>query len=298
MGIDISKDNIHNPKDGVCARFINLKKDWRKTINGLFIYGDSSKLIDNGDFATNDDKQEEAISKFVIEQVMGKTPKKERFGKYIEKLYNVAGGLFDIGSIQFAIHYMFKDKVSINSFAKNCSDMVKPGGYFIGTCYDGEKIFKLLSTVEKDNASELYIDEKKVWAVIKKYDKETFTKHDSLGYTIGVYQESINKVLDEYIVHFSYLTEIMGQYGFIPESPTKDIPPIDSFERFYGTSGIKMTEQEKIISFLNNYFIFKKVTNMSPSDTLNIYNRNIQGEEIDYSVGKPEKTGVFIKLRK
>jgi hypothetical protein len=298
LGIDISKDNIHNPKDGVCARFINLKKDWRKTINGLFIYGDSSKLIDNGDFATNDDKQEETISKFVIDQVMGKTPKKERFGKYIEKLYNVAGGLFDIGSIQFAIHYMFKDKVSVNSFAKNCSDMVKPGGYFIGTCYDGEKIFKLLSTVEKDNASELYIDEKKVWAVIKKYDKETFTKHDSLGYTIGVYQESINKVLDEYIVHFDYLKEIMGQYGFIPESPTKDIPAIDSFERFYGTSGIKMNEQEKIISFLNNYFIFKKVTNMSPSDTLKVYNTNILGEEIDYSVGKPEKTGIFIKLTK
>jgi len=298
LGIDISKDNIHNAKDGACARFINLKKDWKKTINGLFIYGDTSKLIDSGDFATNDDKQEEAISKFVIDQVMGKKPKQERFGKYIEKLYNVAGGLFDIGSIQFAVHYMFKDKVSINGFAKNCCDTIKTGGYFIGTCYDGEKIFKLLSSVETDKSSELYIDEKKVWAVIKKYDKETFSKNDSLGYTIGIYQESINKVLDEYIVHFDYLKEIMGQYGFIPESPNKDIPPIDSFERFYGTSGIKMTEQEKIISFLNNYFIFKKVNNMSTSESFKIYNRNIQGEEVNYSVGKPEKTGLTIILKK
>ena len=298
LGIDISIDNRHNPKDGVCARFITLKKDWKKTINGLFIYGDSSKLISDGDFATNDDKQEEAISKYVIEQVMGKTAKQERFGKYIEKLYNVAGDLFDIGSIQFAIHYMFKDKISINGFAKNCSDMIKPGGYFIGTCYDGEKIFRLLNSVGTNKASELYIDEKKVWAVIKKYEKETFTKNDSLGYTIGVYQESINKVLDEYIVHFDYLKEIMGQYGFIPESPNKDIPAIDSFERFYKTSGVVMTEQEQIISFLNNYFIFKKVNNMSPSDTLKIYNKNIQGEEVNYSVGKPEKTGLFIVLKK
>jgi hypothetical protein len=298
LGIDISKDNIHNPKDGACARFITLKKDWRKTINGLFIYGDSSKLIENGDFATNDDKQEEAISKYVVEQVMGKKPKQERFGKYIEKMYNIAGGLFDIGSIQFAVHYMFKDKISINGFAKNCSDMIKPGGYFIGTCYDGEKIFRLLDSVQTNKASELYIDEKKVWAVIKKYDKETFSKNNSLGYTIGVYQESINKVLDEYIVHFEYLKEIMGQYGFIPESPNKDIPAIDSFERFYANSGIVMSEQEQIISFLNNYFIFKKVTNMTPSETFKIYNRNIQGEEVDYSVGKPEKTGLFIILKK
>jgi hypothetical protein len=298
LGIDISKDNIHNPKDGVCARFINLKKDWKKTLNGLFIYGDTSKIIDTGEFALNDDKQEETISKFVIEQIMGKSVKQERFGKYIEKMYNIAGGLFDIGSIQFAIHYMFKDKASINAFAKNCSDTIKPGGYFIGTCYNGEKLFKMLNTVELNKSTELYIDEKKVWAIIKKYNNTLFAKEDSLGYKIGVYQESINKVLDEYLVNFEYLIEIMGQYGFIPESPNKDIPPISSFENVYKQSGVKMTEQEKIISFLNNYFIFKKVNSMTPSDTTKIYNTNVQGEELNYNVGKPYKLGKTIILKK
>ena len=35
----------------------------------------------------------------------------------------------------------------------------------------------------------------------------------SLGYAIGVYQESINKTFKEYLVNFNYFVRMMENYG-------------------------------------------------------------------------------------
>ena len=295
LGIDISKDNIHNPKSGVCSRYIGLKKKGGEIIDALFIHGDTSKLILNGDFAQDDDKEDERNSMFVIEQVMGNGTKTTAHDKYVTKLYGVASNLFDVGSIQFAVHYMFKDINTIHNFLKNCSDMIKVDGYLIGTCYDGESVFKELAP--HDEAREIYIDEKKVWAITKKYDAgDPFTKEDCLGYTISVYQESINKEIDEYLVHFPYFIEMMGQYGFIPHSPNSEINPIDTFESIYkrGTSVCTMTPEEQHISFLNKYFMFKKVRNVA---TAKIHEQFTQGEDVSYIVGEPKKMNVKIVLK-
>ena len=44
---------------------------------------------------------------------------KKTIGKGIEKMYGVAKELFDISSIQFALHYMFSDMVTLHTFIKN-----------------------------------------------------------------------------------------------------------------------------------------------------------------------------------
>ena len=40
------------------------------------------------------------------------------------------------------MHYYFKTEQTFNGFLQNLLDNVKVGGYFIGTCYNGMKIFK------------------------------------------------------------------------------------------------------------------------------------------------------------
>ena len=132
LGIDISKDNIHNPNDGVCARYLNLKKERGNVFDGLFIQGDSSKLYLTDEFS----EPTESISKFVLKQVMGVGSPDPSRGPYIAKMFNIAPQ-FDVGSIQFAIHYMFKDVYTVQKFAKNVRDLIALNGYFIGTCYDG-----------------------------------------------------------------------------------------------------------------------------------------------------------------
>jgi hypothetical protein len=271
LGIDISKDNIHNSKDGVCVRYLELRAKIRKLFDGIFIHGDTSKLIMSEAFAEQDNKEEEQTSKFVFQQIMGLKEKSSKF-PYVSSNYGVGRNLFDVGSIQFALHYMFRDRDTVHTFMKNCSDTIKVGGYLVGTCYDGTKIFQDLKDLKQDEKIEKYRAEdgknmKKIWGITKKYDSQVFEPNESsLGMTIGVYQESINKDFDEYLVNFTYLIDTLKQYGFEAEEkmPGTEFPGIGNFQILYD-SMIKrggtflMSEPEKEISFLNKYFVFKKI---------------------------------------
>lgn len=288
LGIDISPDNIHNPMDGACARYLELKKKRTNIFDALFIQGDSSKLYLTDEFA------EEEVSKFVLNQVMGVGTANPSRGPYVAKLFNIAPQ-FDVGSIQFAIHYMFKDMITIHNFVKNVSDLIALNGYFIGTCYDGMQLFTMLKGIDVGESKEIYIGDRKIWGVTKQYNLQDFNKDSCLGYTVSVYQESINNVIDEYLVNFDYLIEIMGAYGFILSSPKKDIAPLGTFEREYENSKFKMTPEEKTISFLNKYFIFKKVRNVN---TTQVHRSYTEGAEEPFMIGVPKKLGKKIVLRK
>ena len=297
LGIDISKDNIHNKKDGACARYIGVKQKNKQTPDALFIQGDSSKLIINSlttDDPLVDEPEEDKKSKFVLKQVLGVGKPDEKHGKYLAKQFGVAKQ-FDVGSIQFALHYMFENKFTLHNFLKNVSDLVKPGGYFIGTCYDGSKIFSMLDDVEENESKDIFVGSKKIWSVIKKYDNVEF--RDTLGLKIGVYQETINKVFDEYLVDFRYLVELMERYGFVLNSPVAEINPLGDFSTLYKKmqkdttiKKITMTEEESQISFLNNYFIFKKLHNV---DTSQVHQFYTQDQEV-----KTKSIGVPIRLNK
>ena len=110
--------------------------------------------------------------------------------------------------------------------------------------------------------------------ITKKYDRGEFTPDaSSIGYAIEVFEESINKRFIEYLVNFKYLTRVIENYGFVQltrdECNTLGFPEsIGSFKQLFvqmnqvkqDFGGAKnMSEQEKQLSFLNNYFIFKKV---------------------------------------
>jgi hypothetical protein len=106
----------------------------------------------------------------------------------------------------------------------------------------------------------------------------------SVGYPINVYQESINNVFKEYLVNFNYLKRIMEDYGFVLISRTEaehmNLPngtglfndlfywmeneiKRDPNEKYNYKKALYMSSDEKRISFLNRYFIFKKVRNVN-----------------------------------
>jgi len=312
LGIDISKDNIHNIKDGACTRYLELKLRKRNLFDALFIQGDTSKRIIGEDFAVQEDKEEEQKSKFVFQQVMGLTEKSRKFGSYIEHNYGVARNLFDVGSIQFAVHYMFKTKETFHTFMKNCADTIKVGGHFIGTCYDGNKIFQELKDLKEGEKIELYksedcksnTDMKKIWALTKKYNQTVFPPDEtSLGMTVGVFQETINKDFDEYLVNFPYFIETMKQYGFeiVDRMPGTDYPGCGNFSILYDSmvkrgGTFLMCDKEKTISFMNRYFVFKKIRKV---DSTLVY-KGFSKKEEEYfgKIGKAIKLNKPIKLTK
>ena len=224
-------------------------------------------------------------AKQITSSVFGNTAKDSKLGKGVAKYHSIGEEGFNISSCQFALHYFFKSKHVLHRFVANIAECTKIGGYFVGACYDGKKIFNMLKNREEGEEVELYHKNKKIWGVQKLYGKEEFNDDNtSLNYKIKVYQETINKAFDEYLVNFDYFIRIMENYGFqiIQDQDAADIGfPSGSglFEELfndmnkkvkiqprtktnYGTAQ-NMSDNEKEISFKNRYFIFKKTSNVN-----------------------------------
>ena len=280
FGIDLSKDNIENRLDGACARYLNYKKKMSTIPSAIFLNGNSGANIKSGDAFSNDK------NKNIMNAIFGIGTKNESaLGKGVYKNYGIAHNGFNVSSIMFALHYMFEKEEMLNEFLKNISQCTAINGYFIGCCFDGKKIFKMLESIENNESISLFKNSKKIWQITKKYDFKNFDNDESsLGYAIDIYQESINKTIREYLVNFDYLVRILENYGFVvlTDSEIKDInmsSSITSFETMYNQmtnklerdkdlrfqigNSLNMSDEEKQISFLNNCFIFKKVRNVS-----------------------------------
>ena len=279
FGIDISKDNIENRLDGACARFLIYRKKFKVMPYALFVNGNSTANIQNGD-ALYTDK-----GKQITRAVFGEGPKDETvLGKGVVRQYGKGNEGFNISSCQFAVHYFFENKRTLNNFLRNISECTKVGGYCIGTSYDGKMIFDALRETKQGESISILNGENKLWQITKQYDSEEFDDNiSSVGYAIDVYQESINKTFREYLVNYNYFTQLMENYGFVLLTHTEanDIGLPEStgmFNQLYGLmeNEIKrnkrkaleygkapnMTPSEKQISFYNRYFVYKKVRNV------------------------------------
>jgi len=310
-GIDISKDNIENRIDGVCARYLNSKKKNRNIFKAIFLPGDSSLNIKNGEsFSSERAKNTNAA-------LLGLGPKdKTILGENVYESYGIGKGGFDVGTIQFAIHYMFESVDKLHHFLKNVSENIKVGGYFVGTTYDGEEVFKYLKNVNKGESKTLMVKNKKIWEIQKQYDVDVFEdNYTSLGYAVDIYQETINKYFREYLVNFKYLTRMMEDYGFIvlAKEEASKIGMYDGIGSFkhlfqemellikknerhrsdYGES-LKMTPEEQTISFLNKYFIYKKIRNVDTKRIFKIHTK--QSDQDEALIYKPKKLKRRLKL--
>ena len=146
-------------------------------------------------------------------------------------------------------------------------------------------------------------NDKKMWEVTKRYDRDEFPNNSSsIGYGIDVFQESINKTAKEYLVNYDYLTRLLENYGFVlltrEEARNSNLPSSTGFfNDLYGemTSEIsrnprvaneygaapRMTANERTISFLNRYFVYKKTRNVDAEKVaVNLLGTSID-EELD-----------------
>jgi hypothetical protein len=209
-------------------------------------------------------------------------------GAGVYRQYGKAVDGFNISSCQFALHYFFENIEKLNQFLKNVSECTKVDGYFIGSCYDGATMFQALRSVEKGKSIGLMADDEKIWEITKEYSQTTYDPDIScVGYAIDVYQDSINKTIKEYLVNFTYFTELMRGYGFellkrdeavklgLPNSSgmfselfavmESEIQQDARQKSRYGSAPM-MTAKEKQISFYNRYFVFKKIASVDVED--------------------------------
>jgi hypothetical protein len=247
--------------------------------DALFLHGNSAQNIRDGD-AFEGHKE-----KIIAKAVFGEGPKiRADLGETVYKSYGIAQEGFNISSCQFALHYFFENVRTMHNFVRNVAECTRVGGIFTGTCWDGKTVFNLLRNKPCGDAFTIGRYGVKLFQITKMYDYTAFPDTElSLGYSISVFQESIGQHIVEYLVNFEFFRRVMENYGFVllnREEATQFGFPNGGTGMFdglyydmmasvhrepthrYGTAP-EMTEDEKFISFLNRYFIFRKVRHVS-----------------------------------
>jgi hypothetical protein len=302
FGIDVATDNIYNQNDGVCERYLQQRMKNFRMFDAVFLPGNSKFPIRDGS-AFSEYKTNQYKLKDITDSIFGAKKINTSLGKMVSDNYEIAKDGFNISSCQFAIHYFFENSEVLHNFLQNVSECTKIGGYFIGTCYDGETVFKKLQAGDYT----IYDENKKICDIQKKYRYETFTADNtSLGYAINVFQESINKYATEFLVHFDYFKQLMENYGFglLEVNKINGLNGSDMFDKlfnqmkkekglgYYYKDALNMSEKEKEISFLNRYFIFRKINNVNVK---NVRKTNITDVDTVAIPKSPTIPKMFIK---
>ena len=286
LGLDISS-NIQ----GAARRFYLSKLQKPKA---MFIQYDTGENIQDGSgFKGDKIERNQKLMNILFHNTM-KMPKEL---KEIQSNYKELGKKgFSIISSQFSIHYYFENELKLRSYLKNISDNCKKGGYFIGTCYDGKKIFQALDDQDRIEMKDDFGN--KVYSIEKKYtiDDFEYRKDDwsnLFGQEIEVEMSSIGQPIIEYLVNFELLFELMKEYGFqyvVPSLKGKESGIFDNMKYTYNkgfggfelilkdlrsiaskdkllrenfSQSLELFKEEnemlrKLTSF-NNWFIFQKI---------------------------------------
>ena len=238
----------------------------------MFIQYDTSKSIISGDGLMR--KEDKKYHDILF------TDNKSDLNK---RYRNLGKKGFDIISSQFSFHYYFKDEDTLRGYMDNISNLLNKGGYFIGTCYDGNKIFDSLKKGDIEMEDELG---NLVYSIKKNYDMETFdydpNDNQCYGKEINVYMSTIGQELPEYLVNFEFVVDIMKEYGLElvdVKSNTLSGNGIGNFENIIDNlESIKEKDKYlkthkakdilkmknstntklKLLSSFNNWFIFQK----------------------------------------
>ena len=159
----------------------------------------------------------------------------------IQKINNLDNNeKYDIISCQFAFHYFSKNIETLNQILSIISSKLKPGGVFVGTATDGDKIKKILKINDVDIPllTLLNVNEYSYIFNIKSKNSVRKTYFELQG-------ESL-----EYYLQKKQLITIAKKYNL-------ELIEIKTFNEWYDKS-FNLSPYEMIISFLNFSFVFKK----------------------------------------
>ena len=306
LGIDIAGDSINNTKNGAYLRlYSTMMRNGRDSVSPMaFVVGDASKNMVTGEAgATSEDRT-------ILQSVLGRAATEGSVPPYIAKsLANKFKDKANIVSCMFAIHYFFKNKEIFDGLLRNISENLKMGGYFIGCCFDGEKVFEFLRGRETRVGEE---DGTLLWKLTKKYEADEIPLgEEAFGMGVDVEFISIGIPHREYLVPFSLLVQKLRSIGceLCSETDLKDmnLPACTSmFEDSHAKAkrNYDMTPAVREFSFLNRWFIFRRMSELAPpvqEETLKGAEENLKGgaETVTLQQGGAKKldTSKYLKFK-
>jgi hypothetical protein len=255
LGVDTAGENIRDPNNGAYRRYMDtiIASRGSSIPRMVFAIGNSSLHIVSGEAGSTPEERD------ILRSVFGKMQPVGAIPAYIQK--HAAGELrggADTVACMFALHYFFKDTNTLNGLVKNIDDILSVGGYFIGCCFDGDAVFDLLRNTRKDDVRVGKEGDVPIWSIKKLYDNEELLVDDSsIGLGIDVEFVSIGTTHVEYLVPFNVLKSKLAEIGL-------EVHSSEMFEVTHAAAERKgrkypMAEVVREFSFLNRWFIFKRV---------------------------------------
>lgn len=231
VGIDLSDSNLSAPRQGACVRYLKSQRENPKEALPpvLFIPADMTQSL-----ATQDHRY--------LRLLFGKEPPST---PYLEKFAGLQ--TFDVISCQFAIHYACGSEETFRTFVGNLTAHGK--GIFFGTCMDGQEVYKLLL----GTTGHIFRSAKSVWGEIRKDYADGDSWTEDFGRQITVKLESFERPVQEFLVPWGKVVEILKENGF-------ELIQTTLFSETYANqSRFTFEAEHQAFSFLHRSFAFKRV---------------------------------------
>jgi hypothetical protein len=252
FGCDYAANGINDPQDGAYARLLTkmIEMGGRDRVPPMvFVQADAAVPLKSPD--------------------AGITPEDKMLIRQEFDTGRASQG-FDVVSCMFALHYMFRDEATLHGFLTNLADTVKVGGYFVGCGFDGDAVAAMLANQDSVSGRDGDTD---IWTVTKRYGSATLAANASgLGLAVDVDFISIGETYTEYLVSWDYLKERAAEIGLELLTPEDQAllgltSSSQMFREALETAGKRydMSEALKRYSFLNRWYIFKRVENKQPA---------------------------------
>lgn len=205
-------------------------------------------------FAQDKTKKHSSTNVYVILADM-----KDDYTITLQKIYDIipiSTNHIDAIMCNLSIHYYIYTPDLLTNFIKFVSNLIKPNGKLVITCFFGEEIFKLLSNLEEDQTWTVYEHEVVKYSIRKMYSSKRL---EQMGQKIGVVLPfSKGEYYEEYIVNTDYLTKELKKYGFNLFSKTNVSNIISDFTLKNTSVASNLTKDD--ISYLSLYgeLVFQK----------------------------------------
>lgn len=272
VGVDQDPHGINSVLDGAKKRYNEIKRTKPDAPKMEFFTADANLPLTYTDQYTQYGK--------LLEQ------DRKQMSYYFGETLGDEGKRFDIINCQLALHYFLKNDTTWSNYMTTIKRHLKPGGYFMFTTLDGNRVHNVLKKTGK--MTENYTSEdgkqKLLYEIVRMYPEST-KDLKSTGLTINVHMSWISQegvYIPEYLVEPSFVikqletncglklveTETFGSFIETHRHFYTDIYQYESNElvkktmmdwaQYYNTKDPLVASLNKY-SQLHRYYIFRKM---------------------------------------
>ena len=268
LGCDIALTGITDNKNGAYRRYLDqlIRSRGNPLPKMIFVQADSAARYADGSAGQT------PLDRTLLRTLWGDA-ESQSVPPAAAELRGMAAAGFDVASLMFTLHYFFKDVSSLNGLLRNISESLKVGGYFVGCCFDGDKVVSLLNDLPTGGTKRGTEGSSDIWTITKQYDSAMVALPEDdtgLGKAIDVKFISIGESYTEYLVSWNYFVRRMSEIGMELLNPEELVGlglqhSTNLFSASYDMAvaagrSYSMSPVLRTFSFLNRWFIFRRRT--------------------------------------